>query len=189
MTAWDEWEPYAAVLLAGGRSSRLDGIDKSGIELSGRTMLAWALDAVVDAMDVVVVGDAVHTERPVTFVREDPRFGGPVAALLTGVDALLTPRAYVGVIAVDMPFLRPRTLSRLREAAFGRDGAVLVGPDERRQLALVLSAARLAEVRPDHEAQHGMPMRMLLADLDLVEVPSEGDEHRDIDTWTDLKSL
>jgi len=32
-------------------------------------------------------------------------------------------------------------------------------------------------------------MRKLLADLDLVEVPSEGDEHRDIDTWTDLKSL
>ena len=44
MTAWDEWEPYAAVLLAGGRSSRLDGIDKSGIELGGRTMLAWARD-------------------------------------------------------------------------------------------------------------------------------------------------
>ncbi|MER6938656.1 hypothetical protein ABT284_13035, partial [Nocardioides sp. NPDC000441] len=81
------------------------------------------------------------------------------------------------------------SLSRLREGAFGHYGAVLVGPDERRQLALVLSTERLAEVRPDHEGQHGMPLRKLLADLDLVEVPSEGDEHRDIDTWTDLKSL
>lgn len=184
-----DWEPFAAVVLAGGRAARLDGVEKAGIEVGGRTMLAWILDALVDAAEVVVVGDPVPTERPVTFVREDPRYGGPVAALCTGVDALLQPTSYVVVVAVDMPRLTPATVSRLRRAADGGDGSALVGPDGRRQLALVLSTSRLAEVRPDHEGQHGMPLRVLLRDLELAEVGSQGSEHKDIDTWADLRDI
>lgn len=176
-------------MLAGGAASRLGGADKASIEVAGRTLLARALDALVDAHEVVVVGDPVPTERPVTFCREDPRYGGPVAALLTGVDALLHPPATVAVLAVDMPHVTPATLRRLLAAATGRDGAALVGPDGRRQLALVLDADRLGAVRPDHEGQHGMAVRRLLGPLDLAEVAATGHEHRDVDTWTDLREL
>lgn len=181
--------PISAVVLAGGRGARLDGADKASIEIGGRTLLARALDAVVDAREVVVVGDPVPTERPVTFTRENPRYGGPAAGLLTGLDALLEPPAYVAVLAVDMPRVTTATLRRLTDAAGDGDGAVLVGPDGRRQLAVVVSAARLAEVRPDHEHQHGLALWRLLAPLDLVEVSSIGDEHRDLDTWADLRDL
>src|SRR3954453_12348291 len=117
------WQPWSAVVLAGGRGARLDGVDKAGIEVGGRTLLEWALDAVVDAREVVVVGDPVPTERPGTFTRESPRYGGPAAGLLTGLDALLEVPAYVAVVAVDMPRLTMGTLRRLTEAASGRDGA------------------------------------------------------------------
>ena len=147
------WEPWAAIVLAGGRASRLDGVDKAGIELGGRTLLAWALDGVVDAREVVVVGEPVPTERPVTFTREDPRYGGPVAGLLTGLDALVAPPRYVGVVAVDMPHVHHGTWRRLLAAAGSGsgDGAMLVGPDGHWQLALVLATARLQEVRPGYE--------------------------------------
>jgi molybdopterin-guanine dinucleotide biosynthesis protein A len=181
--------PWSAIVLAGGRGSRLDGVDKSGVEIGGRTLLAWALDAVVDAREVVVVGDPVPTERPVTFTRESPRYGGPAAGLLTGLDALLDVPAYVAVVAVDMPRLTLSTLRRLTDAAAGADGAVLVGPDGRRQLAMVLASARLAAVRPDHERQHDLAVWRLLAPLDLVEVGARGEEHRDVDTWADLRDL
>ncbi|GAA1950270.1 hypothetical protein GCM10009798_06950 [Nocardioides panacihumi] len=181
--------PWSAVVLAGGRGARLEGADKAGIEVGGRTLLARALDAVVDAREVVVVGDPVPTERPVTFTRESPRYGGPAAGLLTGLDALLDVPAYVAVVAVDMPRLTMATLRRLTDAAADRDGAVLVGPDGRRQLALVVSSARLQEIRPDHERQHGLALWRLLAPVDLVEVASIGDEHRDVDTWDDLRDL
>ncbi len=77
-------DSYGAVVLAGGRAARLGGFDKASVEIGGRTLLERALDAVVDAAEVVVVGEQVPTERPVTFVLESPRWGGPVAALLTG---------------------------------------------------------------------------------------------------------
>ena len=182
-------EPWSAVILAGGRGAGLGGVDKAGVEVGGRTLLEWALDAVADAREVVVVGDPVPTERPVTFTRESPRFGGPAAGLLAGVDALLRPTPYVAVVAVDMPRLTMATLRRLVEAAVDHDGAALVGPDGRRQLVMVLSSARLQEVRPEPEAQHDLAVRRLLAPLELVEVPAVGGEHRDVDTWADLRDL
>jgi len=184
---------FSAVVLAGGTAVRLDGADKASVELHGRTLLTHALDACLDAMEVVVVGDPVPTHRPVTFTREDPRHGGPVAALLTGRDALLRPVRLVGVLAVDMPQVDPETFTRLRRAigdgSDARDGAVLVAPDGRHALALVLRTDRLDGVRPTREEQHGMALRRLLARLDLAEVPAVGREHRDVDTWADLRDL
>lgn len=182
-------DAFAAVVLAGGRGSRLDGADKAGVEVAGRTLLATTLDAVVDAGEVVVVGTPVPTDRPVTFTLEDPRHGGPAAALLTGVDALLRPTRLVAVTAVDMPRLTSATFARLRDAATGRDGAALVGSDGRRQLVLVLDRARLAAVRPPYEQQHDLAIHRLLAPLDLAAVPAVGEEHRDVDTWADLRDL
>ncbi|WP_122815984.1 molybdenum cofactor guanylyltransferase [Nocardioides pantholopis] len=176
----------SAVLLAGGRGSRLGGVDKGGLEVEGRSLLERSLAALADAAEVVVVGDPVPTGRPVTFCRESPAYGGPVAALLTGVDRLARPPALLAVLAVDMPYVSAATVARLRSTAAGRDGARLVGPDGRAQLALVLDAARLAQVRPTPAAQDGMAMRRLLAPLDLAAVPAVGPEHRDVDTWADL---
>lgn len=88
-----------------------------------------------------------------------------------------------------MPRLTMGSLRRLTDAAGGRDGSVLVAPDGRRQLALVVSADRLREIRPDHEHQHDLALWRLLAPLDLTEVAAVGDEHRDVDTWPDLRDL
>ncbi|WP_460787033.1 molybdenum cofactor guanylyltransferase [Nocardioides maradonensis] len=180
---------FAAVILAGGQGARMGGVDKASIELDGRSLLEHALDAVIDASEVVVVGDPAPTERPVTFVREDPRHGGPVAALLTGRDLLLRRFPRIVVLAVDMPRLTSATFRRLADAAPGHDGAVLVGPDGRRQLAMLLDLARLDAVSPPLEERYGAALRALLAPLDLAEVRSIGTEWRDIDTWTDLRDL
>ncbi|KRE94299.1 molybdopterin-guanine dinucleotide biosynthesis protein [Nocardioides sp. Soil774] len=181
---------FSGVVLAGGTAARMGGIDKASVELDGRTLLAHALDAFIDADEVVVVAPtSVPTDRPVTTVCEDPPRGGPVAGLLTGVDALLRRPRMVGVLAVDMPRVGAATMRRLREAARGHDGAFLVGADGRRQLAGVLDAARLDDVRPELEGQHSMALHRLLAPLRLAEVPAIGDEAVDIDSWTDLRDL
>lgn len=181
---------FCGVVLAGGTAARMDGVDKASVELHGRTLLELAVDAMLDADEVVVVArDSVPTSRPVTFVCEDPPRGGPVAGLLTGVDALLRRPRLIGVLAVDMPRVTPVTMRRLREAVDGHDGAFLVDGGGRRQLAGVIRADRLAAVRPDLEGQHGMALHRLLAPLALAEVPADGDEALDIDSWADLRDL
>lgn len=180
---------FGAVVLAGGSAVRLGGVDKASVEYAGRTLLAHALDAVAEASEVVVVGDPVTTDRPVTFTRESPAFGGPVAGLLAGRDALAGPVDLLAVLAVDMPRVGPATFRRLRAAAAGRDGAFLTGADGRRQLAAVLATAALDAVRPEGGAEHGLALHRLVAGLDLAAVMAEGAEGRDVDTWADLRDL
>jgi molybdopterin-guanine dinucleotide biosynthesis protein A len=180
---------FTAVVLAGGQAVRMGGWDKATIELNGRSLLEYSLDAVVDAAEVVVVGDPVPTDRPVTFVREDPRHGGPVAGLMAARDVMLRDVPMVAVLAVDMPRLTTATFRRLSEAAVGRDGAVLVDPEVRRQLAFVVDRARLDEVAPPVEERHGAPLHRILDRLDLVDVPAIGQEWRDVDSWADLRDL
>ena len=175
----------AAVVLAGGTAARLGGADKASIEHAGRTFLEHALAATATAAEVVVVGEVVPTSRPVTFTREDPPLGGPVAGIVAGRSALAATPSWLVVLAVDMPHVSPATVDRLRVAAVGRDGAVLCDADGRRQLALVVATGALDRAAPDDP--HGRSVRSLLAGLDLVDVPALGDEAYDVDTWEDLR--
>ncbi len=54
---------------------------------------------------------------------------------------------------------------------------------------MVLDVDRLDAVRPSIEEQHNLALHRLLASLDLAEVPAEGREHRDVDTWADVRDL
>jgi GTP:adenosylcobinamide-phosphate guanylyltransferase len=49
--------PYVAIVLAGGRGTRLGGRDKAAVEVAGRSLLERALSAVAGAATVVVFGD------------------------------------------------------------------------------------------------------------------------------------
>lgn len=178
---------FSAVVLAGGTAVRMGGIDKARIEFEGRSLLARAIEACIDADEVVVVGDPVTTERTVTFVRETPPHGGPVAGFLAGVDALRRRPAHVGVLAVDMPHVVAATFRRLREAMNGSEAAFLY--DEvggRRHLAGVFDAVRLDVARPGLRESDGMAVHRLLDRLHVVDVAAVGQESHDVDTWTDL---
>ncbi|MGI9157050.1 MAG: molybdenum cofactor guanylyltransferase [Marmoricola sp.] len=180
---------WAGVVLAGGGAVRMDGIDKSAVEIAGRTLLEHALAALGDLPEVVVVGPEVPTSRPVTFTREDPAGGGPGAGLLAGLRAFPRLPELVLVLAVDMPRVTTATVQRLRATATAHpDGAVLV--DGRRQhLCAAYRTAALLAAAPAPEQQHGLPMHRLVGGLRLGEVPALGDEARDVDTWRDLRDL
>ena len=183
---------FGAVVLTGGGAARLGGADKAGIELGGRTLLEHALESLVDAAEVVVVGDEVPTSRPVTFTREDPAGGGPAAGLLAGLRRFARTPADVVVLAVDMPLVTPATVRRLLDAAQHRDGAVLVDPGGRLQYlcaAYAVAALERARDLTGHDGGHGLPVRDLVSTLDLAEVAAVGEESRDLDTWGDLAAL
>ena len=164
--------PYAAVVLAGGRASRLGGRSKPELLIGGRRLVDRVLDAVDDAAVRVVVGPPLELPAGVVLTRENPPGGGPVAALAAGMAALgARPPTHVVVVAADLPFLTRDVVRALLAAAGVRDGAVLVDADGREQNLLgawqvaALHAALAAISDP-----HGAPLHRSLAGLDVQRV-------------------
>jgi molybdopterin-guanine dinucleotide biosynthesis protein A len=185
-----------AVVLVGGTGRRLGGVDKASLVLDGRSLLELALAATAAAARTVLVGDPTETSRPVLWTRESPTGGGPAAGLLAGLDALASTLApdFVCVLAVDMPRVTAQTVGRLYSRLTeepGADAAVLVDVAGVRQtLAGVYRYSRLVAARPASAAdEQGLSIRRLVAGLRFLDVPSVGDEARDVDTWDDLSEL
>ncbi|MBC6496647.1 molybdenum cofactor guanylyltransferase [Microbacterium sp. 4-7] len=93
--------PTAAIILAGGRASRLDGTAKPLLEVGGRTLLDRAIAAVDGCDPIVVVGPPAPTRVRVAWTRETPEFGGPVAGIAAGL--ALVDTADVLLLAADLP--------------------------------------------------------------------------------------
>ncbi|MDQ1698511.1 MAG: hypothetical protein QOG34_374 [Frankiaceae bacterium] len=122
--------PYDAVVLAGGTSRRLGGIDKTALIVGDRPVLDYVLDAVASAGTVVVVGSARPTSRPVVWCREDPPGGGPAAAIAAALPYVTTED--VVVVAGDQPLLSADVVDLLATSLVA-DGAIGVDADGRPQ--------------------------------------------------------
>ncbi|KUO21209.1 NTP transferase domain-containing protein [Streptomyces dysideae] len=181
---------YDAVVLAGGAARRLGGADKPGLRVGGRALLDRVLAACDDARATVVVADPRPTARPVTWAREDPPGGGPLAALDAGLRH--TTAEHVVVLSADLPFLEAGTVRRLLGAlrAGGADGVLLTDADGRDQplVAAYRAAAlrrELAALTDAHGGLTGLPLRRLTGALDLTRVPDPVASF-DCDTWDDI---
>ncbi|HZF87941.1 NTP transferase domain-containing protein [Streptomyces sp.] len=183
--------PYDAVVLAGGAARRLGGADKPAVRVGGRALLDRVLTACAGASTTVVVAAPRPAARPVTWAREDPPGGGPLAALDAGLRH--TTAEHVVVLSADLPFLDDGTVRRLRAALDGAghaDGALLADADGRDQplVAAYRAAAlrrELAALTAAHGALTGLPLRRLTGTLDLVRVPDPVASF-DCDTWDDI---
>jgi molybdopterin-guanine dinucleotide biosynthesis protein A len=175
---------FDAIVLAGGAARRLGGADKPQLEVAGRSLLDRAVAAVRDADRVVVVGPVQPVTGQVTFRREDPIGGGPVAAVAAGLPA--TSADVVVVLAADLPWIAA-AVPVLVAAAPAAGVALLVDESERpnylaaawRRVDLSAALTRLGEVS-------GASMRALVADVATVQVLDAGGWGRDCDTWDDL---
>ncbi|MFB6555449.1 NTP transferase domain-containing protein [Streptomyces sp. NPDC056405] len=186
-------DAYDAVVLAGGAARRLGGADKPGLRVGGRALLDRVLAACAAARTTVVVADPRPTARPVTWAREDPPGGGPLAALAAGLRH--TTAEHVVVVSADLPFLAGPTVGRLLSvlAVSDADGALLTDADGRdqplvaayRASALRRELAALARDRADREGLTGLPLRRLTGALRLTRVP-DAVASFDCDTWDDI---
>ncbi len=179
--------PAAAIVLAGGRGRRLGGADKPALRLGARTLLDVALAAVA-GVPTVVVGPERALPAGVLAAREDPPGGGPAAAIIAGLGALptLPDAALLVVLAADLPAIDATTVGWLCAGVGGRDGAVPVDAEGRRQWlagvwrcgALVRTAARRAD-------WSGRSVRELLGPLQPVGLTGLEGATVDVDTPED----
>ncbi len=188
--------PTAAIVLAGGRAARLGGADKDAIEVGGRTLLAHVLDGVaaagIAASRTVVVGGDGELPDGVLRTREEPAFGGPLAALGAGLMLLGDEASDVLVLACDLP--RAASLVALLPTAVPAeaDGVVVRDGDGRdqwlaaryRTAALREAVAAVATTSPT--GLTGLPLRAAVGRLRLIRVDDDAGASLDVDTPEDL---
>ncbi|AOW92250.1 molybdenum cofactor biosynthesis protein [Rhodococcus sp. WMMA185] len=159
--------PVHAIVLAGGRATRMGGVDKPAIVVGGRRMLDTALDAVNGCHRIVVVGPPRgDVGPPVLQAQENPPGSGPVAGVAAGLAALdAEPSDRVILLASDLPFLSPAVVETLRGALDDTEAVFAV--DETGRLQFLLSAWRVAALNDRIRALGStvnQPMKALVPD-------------------------
>ena len=176
---------YDAIVLAGGRATRLDGAAKPQLTIGGRSLLDRVIEAVADAGLIVVVGPAQPVARSVVFCQEEPPGAGPVAALATAVPR--TSAEMIVVLAADLPEIAP-AVAALLDALPGSGVALLVDETGRANyLAAAWRRGELVRALDDVGDPADAAMRSLVAQVEVREVLDHAGWGRDCDTWDDLE--
>ena len=200
-----------ALVLAGGRSSRLGSVAKAKLKYRNQTLLERTVAAVAGLRFTVVVGDTAEQALPVQILvtREDPPFGGPAAGIgaglarLTAVDPIASD--YTIVLACDMPNIGaavPLLLSSLAK----EDGLIDDGPtadtngdgfiavDSRHHLQPLAAAYRTTALLDAVARQQrvgslsGLSVFQLIRGLSLSEITVPDEATSDVDTWADAEA-
>lgn len=183
---------YDAIVLAGGRASRMSGQAKPQLPIGAQTMLERVLSAVRGAGTRIVVGPQQPAPVGVWVVQEQPAGSGPVAGLAAGLAHASAP--VVLVLAADLPFLTPEALTPLLAGLDDDAADVSLLVDENGRDQYLLGAWRVAALRTaltSLEPLPGRSMRELVRAVRVIriDVPAPGDSPAawtDVDTPADL---
>ena len=115
-------EPLTLTILAGGRGSRLGGVDKAAIELVGRPLLEHvyaSLGPLAGQVLVVTNDDRLAGDGRLTLIHDPDPHAGVLPALLAALDAATSP--LIMLVACDMPFVSRRVFRHLLARAEPHD--------------------------------------------------------------------
>ena len=180
----------AAVILAGGRATRMNGADKGLVEYQQRPLIEWVLQAVRPQVGEVLISANRNIDAYAQYgcrVVQDatPDFPGPLAGVLAAMEMVTTP--WLLVTPCDSPHLPENLAQKLLEAAQAADVPIAIAADPQRehyttmlvqtQLAGSLRDYLLSGQRAVHVWQQGFnPTRAMFT----------GEELRNFNTQTDL---
>jgi len=191
---------FDAIVVAGGRGSRLGGIDKPALRIGELTLVERAVAAVAAARRVSVVRqvDDVAIDERVSRTVEQPPWSGPASAIAAGLADLATPvrsrrsnrrireRRFVAVLAADLPRVG-EAFAALRRHRPRRDSDALIAVDADGRDQPLLALYRTAALRSAVAAAptEGLSMFRLIAGLAVTRVPLDAELCADIDVEAD----
>ena len=167
----------AAVVLAGGRSSRM-GSPKAELEWHGSTLLRRVVGLVARGVDgpVVVVraaGQPLPALPSAVEVLDDDQDGsGPLQGMATGLLALQARAEHAFVCSTDLPLLHPAFVRAVCRAAQAVDVALPVVDGHRQPLAACYRTALAERARTLLAAGRSRPA-FLLEDADVRELDAD----------------
>jgi molybdopterin-guanine dinucleotide biosynthesis protein A len=185
-------ERVTGIVLAGGRGSRMGGVDKGLQPLRGRPMVAWVLERIAPQVDEIVVNANQNLDAYAGFghrVVPDSLggFAGPLAGLHAGLQAASHPLAVT--VPCDSPFLPLDLVLRLKEKLSNNDLAVAKTGDQPHPVFALVRRSVLPHLER-FLAGGGRKIDAWYATLAVVEVSfdDQPDAFRNINTLEELRS-
>lgn len=139
VNAWNMNERITGAVLAGGRGSRMGGVDKGLQPFRGATMVQHVIERLAPQVDCMMIN--ANQNLPVyrqlgvpVWPDEIPGFAGPLAGLHASLRHCET--AYLATVPCDSPFLPADLVARLRAGLLESDADLAVavtGSGEARQ--------------------------------------------------------
>lgn len=136
------------LILAGGRSRRMAGQDKTLVMIQGKPLLDHVVAALTPQVDGLVLNSnadpQVFASRGLAVIPDTlPGWPGPLAGILAGL--LRYPADYLVSVAVDLPFIPADLVARLHTGLENKPCAY-VSDGERHALALIWAPGSAALV-------------------------------------------
>ncbi len=133
--AGDYHEDVTGVVLAGGRATRMGGVDKGLVPVNGKPMIEWVIELLRPQVAELLVNANRNLDRYRQFgcpvVDDgDREFRGPLAGIASGMRAAATP--YVAFVPCDSPLICSELVPRLQAALSKEDARIAVAHDGER---------------------------------------------------------
>lgn len=122
-------ESLSGAVLAGGEGRRMGGVDKGLVDLRGRPLVAWTLDALRPQVATVLINANRSLDQYREFgwpvvVDAGDGFRGPLAGMLAVLTAART--EFVLTVPCDAPLVPPDLSLRLGKALIDADAEISV---------------------------------------------------------------
>jgi molybdenum cofactor guanylyltransferase len=143
-------EETTGLVLAGGRATRMGGVDKGLVEFGGRTLVGRVIERFAPQVGWLMISANRNVDAyrafgfPVLLDAADglEPFPGPLAGLLAGLRAATTP--WLAAVPCDAPFL-PLDLVRRLLASLGASRAAMASVGDRAEPLFCLLHVSLAD--------------------------------------------
>ena len=117
-----ERQTITGLVLAGGRATRMGGMDKGLVQLAGRPMVEWVLDCLRDQVDELIINANRNQETygamgHLVVSDRCGEFQGPLAGMASGMAAAGS--QWLLTAPCDSPLLSPLLAARLWQACAG----------------------------------------------------------------------
>ncbi len=124
---------YCALILAGGMGSRMGYREKALIDVNGRPLIMFVIEALEKVVDRIIIsvrdreqGDLFKSGNPdlqgYPYAYDACRGRGPLAGILSGL--LACEEEYCFIAACDMPFINPNVVELLFRKSDGFEAAI-----------------------------------------------------------------
>ena len=166
-----------AVVLCGGRATRLGGIEKPLTDLGGKPLVAHVIARLEPMVGQIVLSVARDVERYEQFgypvVADIDPDQGPLAGIVSALAAVQTP--WTLTTPADTPFLPSNLVDALAPACAGRGAAVVSAGGHRQNLSMLLDQRAAASLVGFYRSGGRAVHRWLVANgVDEVDFPQDG---------------